>query len=481
MTRRFGRGRATAAVALGAVVAASAFGAVHDAARAQDAVGTSGLGGFQGTASSSGLHVFYTPEGLLPLGSVVDLGAPNALATIASGPATFARASAADPGDLLANPDALLALGAPGYQAGTLPPYPYRVTATSGFGEPSAESTPAPGLGATVEAEPNGSTAAATMPRGAAPAVATFGSMSSRSTTSTDGSTVTVHARSVVSDFDLLGVLVIDSIVTDLQATSDGTSVTLTGGTTVSGASVLGQAVTIDAKGVHGPGPEGGPPDPGSGGLTGAINDGLATVLGATTSAEEALADAGISVTLAKPVSQGGEGAGQRSSSGLRIALELSDRTMPALTTLAEAVPPIPGLAPGAPTTDDLIAAVRARHLTRVEVAPGAVALSATPAAEPFVPAAVTPPPAGGAALPDTALPPVGATAPAAAPAGSSGTGATAAAPVAALPEVPLAAGIGALAALVLLVQPFVGARIARMAETVLAAGDGVSCPLEDR
>jgi len=53
--------------------------------------------------------------------------------------------------------------------------------------------------------------------------------------------------------------------------------------------------------------------------------------------------------------------------------------------------------------------------------------------------------------------------------------------PATAVPDVPLGVGIGALAALVLLVQPFLGARLARFSSGLLAAGDTASCPLEER
>ena len=84
-------------------------------------------------AQADGLHAFYNPSGLLPIGAPGDVGSPDAYATISSGPAAFARASAADPGDLLANPDALLQVGAgSGYKPGTIPAYPYRATAIGG-------------------------------------------------------------------------------------------------------------------------------------------------------------------------------------------------------------------------------------------------------------------------------------------------------------------------------------------------------------
>ena len=82
------------------------------------------VGAFEGTAQASGLRAVYNPEGILPIPPPVDLSAPDALATIASGPSTFARASVADPGDLLANPDALLVQASPSYPAGAIPPVP---------------------------------------------------------------------------------------------------------------------------------------------------------------------------------------------------------------------------------------------------------------------------------------------------------------------------------------------------------------------
>jgi hypothetical protein len=63
---------------------------------------------------------------------------------------------------------------------------------------------------------------------------------------------------------------------------------------------------------------------------------------------------------------------------------------------------------------------------------------------------------------------------------------ARAAAPVAAAatgrtPNVPLGAGVGALVLLAFLVEPFLGARLARVAGTIIGAGDAASCPWEER
>jgi hypothetical protein len=453
------RHRLVAGTVLGAL---AGFGviATQGVARADE---VSTLGGYQGSAASSGLYTSYNPEGALPVGPIVEVGLPDALATIASGPTTFARAAAADPGDILANPDAVFTLASSDYPQGTLPPYPYRVSASSGFGAPAAEASPAPGLNARVEATPEGSTARATMPRADGAAVATFGSLSSTATTKTDGSSVTVHVRTEVTGFNLLEVLSIQSIVTDLTATSDGSGAPkLTGGTIVTGASVNGQAVTIDSAGIKG--------------------------AGGTDTLNALLEKAGIHATLAAPVKQRGAGTGQLAATGLRIDLDLSEKTVPALSALAVlgSLPPVE-LAPGAPTLADVVVAARARHLGRIELARGAVSLTAGESTDTGVLDELTEPLAPDGALPALA-PALDAStlAPLAAPAAASRAPARSTTPVAAaatgrLPNVPLGAGVGALVLLAFLVEPFVGARLARVAGTIIGAGDAAPCPWEER
>ncbi|MFL6206663.1 MAG: choice-of-anchor P family protein [Acidimicrobiales bacterium] len=471
--------RAARGVAI-ATCGAVAFLGFGDA-RAQEAP-PEALGGYQGLGASTGLNAYYLPQGALPLETFIDLGAPDALASITSGPTTFARASAADPGDLLASPETLFTNASPDYPAGTVPSYPYRVSATSGFGAPAAESEPAPGLRAEVEAKQNGSTARATMPRAAAPAVATFGSVSASASTSTDGSTVSVHVRTTMSDFNLLGMLLIDSIVTDLTATSDGTTTKLTGDTKVSGAEILGTPVTIDDDGIHGSPRQ--PSTSGPGPLIGAIGsatDPLAEVLAGADGFDEVLRSAGIRVTAARPVEQDAGTEGQLDSGGLRIDFELSSRTAPALVTLTDALPPVEPIVPGAPGVEDLVAFARAHHLTRLEVARGMVSLAATPAFTYEAPPFASPGDSGTAGFAPTGDVPVAAPA-AASPVSPTQPGSPlSTTPATALPDLPLGVGIGALVALVLLAQPFLGARLARFSTGLLAAGDTASCPLEER
>ncbi|HEV3354753.1 MAG TPA: hypothetical protein VG076_17620 [Acidimicrobiales bacterium] len=445
-------------LALGLVAAATLLPAGTIPGRA--AASSPTLAGYTGSAAASGLHALYNPAGLLPVAAPVDFGVPDALATITTGPSTFARASVADPGDLLVNPDALITLGFAQWKPGTLPPYPYRVSATSGSKTPTAESSPGPGLDARVDAADAGSTATATTPAVTAPPVATMGSMSSLATTTTssDGSTVTTHAVSKVSHFDLLGVLTIESIVTDLTSTSDGGPVKLTGGTTVTGAAVMGKPVNIDTTGVHGPG------------------DLLNGVLAA----------AGIHVTLLGPVKVAGTDTGQLGSDGLRIDLEVSQKTTPGLKALVAQLAPLHNPTASAPGPEDVVKVLEADHLVALEVGRAVVSLQATSAGpEPAVEGAAT---ASGptdarrvsspAALelsqsslqPDNGVgPSTGSPALPAFPASIGRTQPTAAS---------IGAGIGALALLVLLAQPLLGDRLARMANIVLAADDGEACSM---
>ena len=447
-----------ARIVLAVVVAATFVDLAPPAARAQDA--EPGLAGYQGRAAASGLHAMYNPAGLLPLPPPVDLGAPDALATIASGPSTFARASVLDPGDLLASPDALLAQASTDYPAGTIPAYPFRVSATSGVGEPAVESNPAPGLHAWVEVGEGTSLARATMPALDAPAVATVASMSAVASTETNGSEVTVHTRVEISGINILGLVRISSVVTDLTATSSGGDAELTGGTQVVGAEVLGQAVRIDADGIH---PAGSSP------LLGGILDPL--VVGVN----DILGQVGIDISVAGPVRTDGGSTDELATNGLRIGMELSPRTLPALAELIGSLPPLDNPVPGAPSVEDLLALAQARHLVAIELGRGSVSLLARTGAAPAesVPLGPTgtvdlPSTTPSFSLPDTAGPAL----PPAADLGGVPT------ETAALPK---GYGVGALLLLALLSMPFVGDRIARICGAILATDRSTTCTLEER
>src|SRR3546814_11248445 len=85
---------------------------------------------------------------------------------------------------------------------------------------------------------------------------------------------------------------------------------------------------------------------------------------------------------------------------------------VPQHTELLYSIPNDPPRAPGVPTLDDVLAAVQATHVARLEVASASVSLRATPvpAFEPTTPVTVTPPSAG--VTPSFALPSTGVAAP---------------------------------------------------------------------
>lgn len=484
MSGRWSIGRSVSAAVLALVASSTLLGGTVHAQ--EEPAGEAGapapsLGGYEGRAHSSGMHVFYNPAGVLPITAPVNLGAPDALATITSGPSTFGRAAVLDPGDLLVNPDALLTQLDPSYPAGTLPPYPFRISATSTFGEPAVSSRPAPGLEADVEATPEGSTARASTAGFDAPAIANLGSMSSSATTEFDGSTITVRARTEVADFDLLGLLTIDSIVTEVVATSSGDGTEVSGGTTIGGASLLGEEVNIDENGIH-PKPDGDGKQPPSllEPLLGPVREVLLPEV------TDLLEQAGIRISVPGPVKAEGETTGELGVTGLRIDIEVSNETFPVISQLSDLLPPLENPIPGAPGIEDLLALAQARHLVALDVGRAQVALTASPSFEP-------PPfeaPTDDFAAAPTNLPSTSASdsllpAPSTAPA----TPAEPSTPNVATPgpsistETPagsLGAGIGALALLALLLQPFLGDRLARATGAVLATGPADTCPLEN-
>jgi hypothetical protein len=123
-------------VAVGVLLMLLLPGQATGTAQAQS---TDQLAGVRGSARASGLYAHYNLGGVLPIASPVDSSAPDALPTISSGPAPFAQAGVFNPGDLLANPDVLLQLFAgDDWEPGTIPEWPFRISATSRLVAPTA-------------------------------------------------------------------------------------------------------------------------------------------------------------------------------------------------------------------------------------------------------------------------------------------------------------------------------------------------------
>lgn len=117
------------------------------------------------------------------------------------------------------------------------------------------------------------------------------------------------HVKAVAADISLLGGFVtIEKVTTTARATSDGEQARLAGRTVVSGLQIAGQGYTIDHEGIH---------------ADGETNDGLNPILGQLRKAgETALADQGISITLAQAVDTVSGARGSRNLGGLIVRLD---------------------------------------------------------------------------------------------------------------------------------------------------------------
>jgi len=238
----------------------------------------------------------------------------------------------------------------------------------------------------------------------------------------------------------------------------------------VSDAAVAGTPVEIDSNGVHPKSDAATSTTSPLGGLTG----------GGIGNLNDALAGAGMHVTLSGPLKMGDDKAGQLTSDGLRVDVELSDRTFPALKQVFGAIPELPGLPGGAPGPADVIALAKARHLVAFEIGRGSVSLTARPArsspSSAFNSAAVT---KGSSSSPSSIGRPATVAAPSIAAAAPPAPSETVGAPRPA--AAPVGAAIGAFVVLVLLAQPFLGDLLGRGSAAVLSSAQSTTCPWEEQ
>src|SRR5438309_3623744 len=148
------------------------------------------------------------------------------------------------------------------------------------------------------------------------PSIFSVGSITGTSSTSGKGAAAVTKARSVVHGFSLAnGLVAIDSIVTDIKATSDGNSGKTEGTTRVSGATVGMQKVTIDENGVS---------------VSGKPTGGVAQLLDQSgKSLNDSLKQAGISIRLLKHFETKDGGLAERTATGLVIELNYNGQTAP--------------------------------------------------------------------------------------------------------------------------------------------------------
>ena len=345
-----------------ALVACALLVATPGVARADDNGGDSSLGGFSLLARANPLQITYDSPGLLPVDPIIQVSVPEAYTTLGTGPTGYSLASLTFPGPLLADLGSAVAQEGPSCQPPVpIPSYPLRKEAFFPQGPTDADGAPLPG--SQMHATANGLTtsAASALSDLDFPTIFAVGSVSGKSTTSGKGDTAVTTATSVVHGFSLLGgVVKIDSVTTDLKATSTGDKGVTQGTTRVAGATVGGQPVSIDESGVH------------------PLTDGAAPLT-------DALAQGGISIKLAPQHENKDAGLAERVADGVIVEINYNGQTAPVISTLLAAVPsgqlPADNFTSCAPSSPQaLFNLFKDTHIESFALGAATVSTNATPA-----------------------------------------------------------------------------------------------------
>lgn len=353
-----------------------AFVTTH--AAAAPAQSAPALGGYEVDTRATGLRVGYDVPGSLAVSPVLDAGAPEAQSRLATGPVGNSISSLAYPGPLILGIGPLLA--AAGREPPVpLPDYPLLVEATSS-GQTEIRDETAAGSSMYAFAEQNVVEAVTTLAGAGPDDVLGYGSSESR--TSGEATDVAVgRVRASMSDIvAIAGLLRIDSVVTELSATSDGASATSEGRTVVTGATFAGQPITIDRDGVRfvdEPEAPGGPLAE-LGAVVDPLSALLVQILDQSGSLNDALDASGIAIRLADPRSIEAGSTAERVSEGLVIEYDqqLGATELASVFDLIPLLPDVPGSPMG---PNDFVQLLQARQVSSVAIAPAGVSVSATP------------------------------------------------------------------------------------------------------
>ena len=416
MPRRSRRFRAHAALALAAFLLLGV--GANGAAQAQTTGSSDApqFGGFALSSRGNGFLLSFDSPHLLPLGSpLFEIGLPEAQATQSSGPSGYALASLAYPGALVANLPAVIA------QSGNdvpLPSYPAQQQAfyPSGPTEASQQVATASMNVTTTETTSDG---VANYDGSDLQSFFASGAMVVRTHTGIENGQVVSRVHSEVDNVDILGIITIGSVTTDMVAVGNGQDADTSGTTTANGVKVLGLDATIDTDGLHIGNPTtstdssssapSGPLDPllngaGLGSLTDplqpvaqTLSQLITSLVGATGSVNDLLQQAGITVKLLEPSATKSAGQAQRTADGLLVEINYNGRTVPLVSQLLAAVPsdqlPADPLIPQVPLNTSpqaLFNLLKETYVTDLALAPGAVAVQAS---APYVASPITPSP----------------------------------------------------------------------------------------
>ena len=338
-------------------------------ARAQD---TEPLGGYTLLARANPFQITYDSPGLLPVSPIIQVSVPDAYTTLNAGPTGYSLASLAFPGPLLADLATIMAQLGPTCQSPVpIPPYPLRAEAFYPQGPTDSDVTSVPGSRMHAVADGPTTSSFGAWNDGGIPAVFRVGSATGTSSTSGKGEEAVTKARSVVSGFSMLGGMIeIDSIVTDLVASSNGETGKTSGTTRVSGATIADQKVTIDENGVS---------------FAGAPAGGLGEAIGEIgRNHNDALVQSGISIKLFRHFENKDGGLAERIASGLVIEINYNGRTAPVFSQLLAAIPsgdlPADNLTECAPSSPQgLVNLFKETHIESFALGGATVSANATP------------------------------------------------------------------------------------------------------
>lgn len=427
------RRRRRALAALFGVALLAATGA-NGSANAQTSGGgvsdlASQFGGYALDANSEGMSLTYNSPGLIPgtPSPLAQVSFPEALTNMNKSPSGYALASLVYPGPLLADLPTVLALGGFDNQTaplgenrpmtGDIPAYPVRAEAFYPSGPTSASQEIGSGR-ETVNTTADTASAEAFYGAATLPPLFTTGSVVSTTESHLEQGLAVSRTRVELTGVDLFASLIrIDSIVTDLVATSDATDAATAGTTVVSGVTFLGLPATIDGSGIHLAPQESSPPVPGVtlpplGGVTDPLqplvtqlNDLMTSVVGtANADLNQLLNAGGISIQLIQPTETKTGAGASRLASGLLVTINYTGDSEPVLgqilqlidptqvpaeyvdpcTTFQQPAPcPIPFSSP-----QTIVLALKATHVETIGLAAGYVRAAAAP---PFGLPSITP------------------------------------------------------------------------------------------
>lgn len=212
---------------------------------------SSAFGGFAASVSATPVQIeLFEPQIPLPASPQGEADLSFTSATMSVGPTSTGTASTFWPGAALGNGFGTLtsALGLPSEN------YPVKAQASFPGGPATAQQTVGPAA-MNVSAGDTGVTAVADSTSGlpfGATALVGPATMSSTSTLSLTSQALTANAVSSIGDLAIGGGLIqIQNVHADGTATSDGTTSTAGGHTSITGLNVLGKGFTVDDQGAH--------------------------------------------------------------------------------------------------------------------------------------------------------------------------------------------------------------------------------------